>query len=68
MCFSFAIVDESCEEEGAIRVIGTPTPTVLTGYIEVCYMQRWRAVCQSGWDVNAAQVVCRQLGFPVTGK
>ena len=49
-------------------MIGTPTPTVLTGYIEVCYMQRWRAVCQGNWDVNEAQVVCRQLGFPVTGK
>ncbi|XP_008061142.1 CD5 antigen-like [Carlito syrichta] len=32
------------------------------GLVEVKYQNQWSTVCQTGWNLQAAQVVCRQLG------
>lgn len=40
----------------------------LDGPIEICYKQTWGTICDDNFDVAAATVVCKSLGFYVGGK
>ena len=32
--------------------------------MEIFHNSAWGTVCDDGWDVNDARVVCRKLGYP----
>ena len=47
--------------EGDIRLAGNSK--YLQGHVEIYHKGRWGYICGNTWDIAAASVVCRQLGY-----
>uniref|UniRef100_A0A8D0AGN2 SRCR domain-containing protein n=1 Tax=Sander lucioperca TaxID=283035 RepID=A0A8D0AGN2_SANLU len=50
-----------CLTDGQIRLAGSGS-TRCSGRVEIYYNNIWGTVCDDGWDLNDAEVVCRELG------
>uniref|UniRef100_A0A668AVQ9 Soluble scavenger receptor cysteine-rich domain-containing protein SSC5D n=1 Tax=Myripristis murdjan TaxID=586833 RepID=A0A668AVQ9_9TELE len=48
-----------CADGARIKLVGL---TLCSGRVEVFYNNSWGTVCDDGWDITDAEVVCRELG------
>ena len=51
--------------EGDVRLLEGSTNR--EGRVEICKNNVWGTVCDNGWGVTDARVVCRQLDLSVAG-
>ena len=45
----------------SVRLVNGPSPS--EGRVEILYNAQWNTICDDYWNLEEAQVVCRQLGY-----
>eukprot|EP00057_Strongylocentrotus_purpuratus_P003863 XP_003727540.2 PREDICTED: galectin-3-binding protein isoform X2 [Strongylocentrotus purpuratus] len=60
----FTSVSTAVPQENDIRLVTTETTTTRLGRVEVFHGGRWGSVCDQGFEMEDAKVVCRQWGYP----
>lgn len=59
LCLRFAFVHAS--SDSTVRLVGGRN--VRSGRVEVLFSGKWGTICSEGFNVNAANVICRMVGF-----
>ncbi|XP_025113549.1 deleted in malignant brain tumors 1 protein-like [Pomacea canaliculata] len=49
--------------EGALRLVPGTSRVSGSGRVEIYHNNTWGTICDDDWNVNAATVACRQLGY-----
>ncbi|XP_072017981.1 uncharacterized protein [Amphiura filiformis] len=63
---AFFLFQSSRAADGDVRLAGWLQREAEGGYkgrVEVEHNGQWGTICNTGWDVNDANVVCKQLGY-----
>ena len=47
---------------GDVRLVGSGS-NATQGTVQLCYNNMWGTVCDNGWDMSEATIVCRLLGY-----
>ena len=58
------LIPDNCTD-GEIRLRGGSSER--EGRVEICIDQIWGTICDTAWDSQDSDVVCKQLGFPSLG-
>ncbi|XP_031555710.1 neurotrypsin-like, partial [Actinia tenebrosa] len=58
------VVCQTNEDPPPVQVRLAGGRSVNSGRLEVRYHGQWGTVCNDGWDMKDAEVVCRMLGYP----
>ena len=56
------LLDGSAVNNTTIRLVGGYSPA--SGRVEIGFNNTWGTVCDDGWDIQDARVMCRMLGYP----